>query len=126
MCFLVAGILVVTFGFFIIPSTAKSRPALRAGATPEEIRAFADAQDTVARRSRLPPFREVTWSVTPMGAIVSTRWYLRHGHPFAIRSIYFPFHNEFQQTGPNAFKVIPGPRCFTGTNTIKWRWRWDI
>ena len=93
---------------------------------PEEIRAFADAQGAAARRSRLPPFREVTYHVTPMSATVTTRWYLRRGHPFIPRSVVFPFHNAFQQTGPNAFKLMVGPRYFTGTNTIRRTWKWDI
>ena len=122
----VAGTLAIALGLFIIPPAARQRPALGAGATPEEIRAFADAQGAAARRSRLPPFREVTYLVTPMSATVTTRWYLRRGHPFITRSVVFPFHNEFQQTGPNAFKLMVGPRYFTGNNTIRRTWKWDI
>jgi hypothetical protein len=90
----VAGTLVIVLELLIVLPSGKSRPFPRAGATPEEFNDFAHAQQAAAGRSRLPPFREVSYRMTPLSAAVTTQWYLRRGHPFLTRSVRFPFHMD--------------------------------
>jgi len=122
----VAGALLILLELLILLPSPRSRAFPRLGATPEEFSDFVDAQESAARRRRVPPYREVSFRVTPLHATITTQWYLRRGHPFLIRSVRFPFHNEFERTGPRAFKLIKGPRYFEGTNTVRWQWKWDI
>lgn len=124
--FLVAGALVVAVGLGVAPSTKNRRVFPTAGATLDEIRAFADAEQAAAKRRRLPPFKEVHYSVTATRITMTTEWFVRRGHSFASRSVDFPFHYVFQKTGPNSFRLLPGPQTFTGTNTSRWKWKWDL
>jgi hypothetical protein len=126
VCFSVAWTLVIVLELLIVLPSGKSRPFPRAGATSEEFNGFAHAQQAAAGRSRLPPFREVSYRMTPLDATVTTQWYLRRGHPFLTRSVRFPYHMEFQRIGPREFKFGKGPHYFTGTSSVRWKWKWDI
>src|SRR5581483_5741568 len=121
-CVGVTGALVLALFFAF---AARTRDAPGAGATLDQIRAFALAKQADARRSHLP-FREVTYFVSPLGVTLNTEWHHRPGHPFAIHAVEFPFQNDFQKTGQNSYRLVMGPRVFTGTNISHWELKWSL